>query len=223
MNNSRLISVIVPIYNAEKYIERSIKSILDQTHQNFEIICIDDASTDNSALILSEFARSDGRVKILRNKVNSGISKSLNYGVESAKGDILARMDADDEALPSRLEKQLNYLLENNYDLIGSTVIYITDDGIRIGASKYLNDIEVCSALNWKSTIGHPTWMMRSSVYFNLGGYRDLAPAEDYDFLLRCLKHKLRIGMIAEPLLKFRTQITSGGTALENGLVQINE
>lgn len=220
MKEPHLVSVVVPVFNAESYLRSSIVSICKQTYQNLEIICVDDSSKDTSLSILNDLAKNDRRIKVLSNKVNLGISETLNYGFKFANGSIFVRMDADDEALPNRIESQLNCLIKNNYGLVGSPVIYITEHGDVIGSSRYFNDFQVITGLKWKSTIGHPTWMIRRDVFIKLQGYRNLSPAEDYDFLLRCVKENIKLGMTKQPLLKFRTQSSLGGTAIEQGLVQ---
>jgi glycosyltransferase involved in cell wall biosynthesis len=220
MNSDRLVSVVIPVFNAEDYLAVALSSIQNQTHRNLEIICVDDCSKDASLNILYDFASKDSRFKIYKNKYNLGISQTLNIGFEASTGDVVARMDADDISLPDRIKCQLEFLLRGSFGLIGSTVIYITEDGREIGFSKYYSNTQACKGLKWKSTIGHPTWMLYKKVYRDIGGYRDLEPAEDYDFLIRCVLSDVKIGMISTPLLKFRTRSTSGGTALENGLVQ---
>ena len=105
-----LISVILPVYNCEKYIRDSIQSILDQVFNDFELIIINDGSTDNTFGIIKSF--SDDRI-ILVNQVNHGLTFSLNVGLSLAKGKYIARMDADDISLPDRFKKQVNFLSEN--------------------------------------------------------------------------------------------------------------
>ena len=105
-----LISIIIPVYNTERYLQESVGSILMQTYKSIEIICIDDGSTDNTPTILKSF---ENRIKIITNQKQSGIAYSRNRGIELAQGDFIAFMDADDIAKPGRLEAQLNYLLKN--------------------------------------------------------------------------------------------------------------
>lgn len=215
-----LISVIIPVYNAAQFIEDSIESILNQSYKTLEIICVDDCSTDNSYDLLSKYAEIDSRVVLLQNELNSGISSALNRGISIAKGELIARMDADDISLHHRIEYQYKFLKNNDLDFVGSPVIYIDEKGIEIGQSEYYGTDEVKSFLKYKSTIGHPTWMLYKSTYLKLNCYRNLAPAEDYDFLFRAANCGFKIGMTKTPLLKFRTRMYEGGTALSQGLVQ---
>ena len=116
--DQKLISVIMSVYNGEKYLVQAIDSILNQTYQNFEFIIIDDCSTDNSSHILQEYAQKDSRIKIIKKEKNIGIKgfiKNLNLGISLAKGKYIARMDADDISLPERFQKQVDFL-ENNSD-----------------------------------------------------------------------------------------------------------
>ena len=109
----KLVSVIIPCYNAEKYLRESVESIINQSYPNLEIICIDDCSTDSTLAILEELASRDARVKVLHNSRNMKIASSLNRGLEYSTGEYIARMDADDIALPKRIEKQVDYLEKN--------------------------------------------------------------------------------------------------------------
>ena len=108
--NNPLVSVIIPAYNANGFLSDAINSILNQTYKNLEIIIVDDGSTDETPKILKIFAKKDQRIKIIRNKRNLNIANSLNIGIKSAKGNYIARMDADDISLPHRIKNQMNYL-----------------------------------------------------------------------------------------------------------------
>ncbi|OMH36182.1 glycosyltransferase family 2 protein [Motiliproteus sp. MSK22-1] len=217
---SGLVSVIIPVFNAEKYLIYALNSICCQTYKNLEIICINDGSTDSTEIILRDACRQDKRIILINNENNCGIVYSLNKAVKSARGEFIARMDADDISLPDRIEKQVQYLIDNDLEFVGSPVTYITESGVAFGKSSYYNRKELIEFLCYKSTLGHPTWLLYKYVYDLNDGYRDLAPAEDYDFLLRAANADIRIGMIDIPLVKFRTQLKNGGTALINGLVQ---
>lgn len=220
MSESDLISVIIPVYNASQYLEEAITSIQNQTYSKLEIICVEDCSSDDSLQILNRLAKADNRIRILRNNHNTGIVGALNKAIKNSKGKIIARMDADDVSLPDRIEKQIICMKDGDFSFVGSPVWYISEDGAEMGRSAYFNPTQLVSFLQYKSTLGHPTWMMCRSVYDDLDGYREVAPAEDYDFLLRAVHAKVSLGMTEEPLLKFRTQSRKGGTALTQGLIQ---
>ena len=119
---NELVSIILPVYNAEKTLGRAIKSILNQTYSNWELILIDDGSSDASSNIIKKLK--DSRIKKIFFKTNKGLVKSLNVGIKVSKGKFIARMDADDISLPERLFHQLQFLKKNPlFDLVGSQQI----------------------------------------------------------------------------------------------------
>ena len=109
-----LVSIIMPNYNSENYVKATIQSVLNQTYQNWELLFVDDCSTDNSLEIVKSF--SDDRIKILQNETNSGAAVSRNYALRMAEGKWIAFLDSDDLWIPEKLEKQLTFMVENNYD-----------------------------------------------------------------------------------------------------------
>lgn len=181
-----LISVIIPVYNVEKYIAKALNSICNQTHTNLQIIVVDDCSTDKTYEIVQGIARLDSRILLLKNEVNSRIVKTLNFALTYAKGDFIARMDGDDISAPERLEKQLNFLIENpDYALVGSHVYTIDESDNVIGKLRLpMGHNKVEKVIKYSSPVLH-IWLARSEVYSKLKGYREIPGAEDYDFLLR--------------------------------------
>ena len=115
--NTPLISVIMPVYNSEAYIESSVESILNQSYTNFEFIIIDDASTDKTYDRLLKLIKIDKRIVLVKNKRNEGVTKSLNKALKIAKGKYIIRMDADDWSYPNRFKLQVD-LMENNPDVV---------------------------------------------------------------------------------------------------------
>lgn len=113
MENKGLVSIIMPLYNSEQYISDTIKSVINQTYDNWELIIVDDCSTDKSVEIVKSFK--DKRIRLLHNDKNSGAAISRNYALREAKGDWIAFLDADDQWLPNKLSEQLIFMLENNY------------------------------------------------------------------------------------------------------------
>ncbi|HIF9150948.1 TPA: glycosyltransferase family 2 protein [Photobacterium damselae] len=199
-----LISVIIPAYNVEKYIEEAILSIINQTYKNLEIIIIDDCSTDNTASICKKLILLDGRIKYFSNEVNSGISITLNKGLDIAHGEYILRMDADDISLLNRAEILLNHLIENpDIDIVGSSTITIDSDGNEIG--KYItfeNHKDLVNTLKYASPLLH-IWLCKKSLYDQVGYYR-YPPVEDYDFILRCVKVGAKLSNIPDCLYKVR-------------------
>lgn len=108
-----LLSVVMPVYNGEKYLSQAIESVLNQTYKNFELIVIDDGSKDDSVRIIKQFQKNDRRIVLLVNEKNRGISNAMNRGIKSAKGEIIALAHGDDICLPNRFAKQLDYLFKH--------------------------------------------------------------------------------------------------------------
>ena len=131
----------MPVYNAEKYLVESIESILNQSLKNFEFIIINDGSKDKSLGIIKKYAKKDKRIILLNNSRNLGLQKTLNKGLEVARGKYVARMDADDISLPKRLEIQFNYMEDHlEIFLVGSSAIVIDGNGNRLGIFKKFNN-----------------------------------------------------------------------------------
>ena len=123
-----LVSVIIPCYNAEKTIEKALDSIINQTYRNLEIITIDDGSTDRTPGILNSYSARDKRVKVVRNERNIKLIETLNKGIGLASGEYIVRMDADDIAVPERIEKEFHFLKEGNYDLVSGGIKFFRDE-----------------------------------------------------------------------------------------------
>lgn len=136
--NKLLVSVLLPVYNAQEFISASVESILRQTYTNFELIIVDDGSTDDSLCLLNHFAKIDKRIKLFSHPVNQGVSQTMKIAIQKARGDYLARMDADDIALPNRLEKQVRYLNSHPDTIaIGGQCVLIDEHNNCIGQKKF--------------------------------------------------------------------------------------
>ncbi|WP_440956349.1 glycosyltransferase family 2 protein [Methanosarcina sp. Mfa9] len=197
------ISIIMSVYNGENYLDESIQSILTQTFRDFEFIIINDCSTDNSLHIIEEYLEKDDRIFLINNKVNLGLTKSLNLGIKRAKGKYIARIDADDIALLERLKIQYDYL-EKNRDvfLVGSGAYYVDENGKIITTSKPLTKtMDIEKKLSILNCLHHPTIMFRHEGFM----YREkFVYAQDYDFYLRLLSSKKNMSNISEPLINYR-------------------
>lgn len=133
-----LVSVVMPVYNAEKYLSIAINSVLKQTFKDFEFIIVDDASTDGSLKIIEQFARRSRRIKVLRNERRMGVSITVKRAIDEAKGNFIARMDADDVCFPKRFEKQLAYLKSNPKTVaVGTQCLLIDSRGRTIGEKTF--------------------------------------------------------------------------------------
>jgi glycosyltransferase involved in cell wall biosynthesis len=202
----------MPVYNGERYLREAIDSILSQSYANFELIIVDDGSTDGSLSILREYEKKDARVKAI-SRPNTGIVGALNDAIAASGGEYLARMDADDVALPNRFDVQVRYLDEHpEVVMLGSRVIMIDADGWDIGdmVSVGHGHQEIDDALlggGWP--IVHPTVVMRREAVEKVGRYHEgTFPNEDHDLFLR-LAEIGQLDNLREPLLKYRRHMQS--------------
>lgn len=209
--NKPLVSVVISIYNAETYIAQAIESILSQTLQNFELILIDDASTDNTLQIINSFKKKDKRIKVIRNKKNLHMAESLNLAIDQAKSDIIARMDQDDISLPKRLEIQYEFLKSHpDIAIVGNDIIVIDERNTTVGKRIYPITSDQLKKIMFRySPFAHPTVMFRKDAYLKTGRYDGTKyPCEDIDFWFR-LGRKYKFASIPMPLLKYRLIPTS--------------
>ena len=182
------VSVLMPALNAERYISSAIESILGQTFTDFELIVIDDGSTDRTGEIAGCFAKHDSRVSLVTFDQNRGIASALNEGIDVARGQYIARMDADDWSFPCRLERQIDFLDDNkDVDLCGSAIEVCDSDMNPINLRTYpRTDAEIRRRLFRYSPFAHPAIVYRTGAARAVGGYNTaLSPADDYDFYLR--------------------------------------
>lgn len=216
-----LISVVLPAYNAEKYISLAVNSILKQEMNKFELIIINDGSTDRTIKILEEFSRLDSRILVV-NRENKGLVYSLNEGIKLAQTNIIARMDADDIAMPERFGEQMAYL-DSHPDCVcvGSDIEIMDDQGRKLVVWKqYKSDADIQrGALQGHCTICHPSAMFRKSAFDLCGGYRqDMYLAEDLDLWLR-LGEIGELANVDQMLLRYRMLPQSiSGLAAKDGL-----
>ena len=214
-----LISVLIPVYNVEAFVEEAILSICNQTYKNIEIIVIDDCSTDNTYNIVSELIATDPRIRLYKNDKNSKIVKTLNFAFKQAKGEFIARMDGDDISAPERLEKQLQYLLINpQYYLVGCHVSIIDTNNRVIGKQEMpINNNIINKTIKYTSPVLH-IWLAKREVYNQLNGYREIPGAEDYDFLLRM--HSLGLLFTNLDSYEYSVRIREGNTTSTIGFNQ---
>lgn len=204
MKRNVLVSVVLPVYNAEKFICAAINSVLEQTYSSFELIIINDGSQDDSLKKINEF--NDPRIVVI-NQANKGLIASLNYGISLAKGMYIARMDADDILLPLRFEKQVEYLEANlDYGVVGTSGVFIQDDIIVGDFEKPISDIDIKCSLFIDSPMIHPSVMIR----------KDLMPIYDSEFyqvedyaLWVKLSKQTKFYNLPDKLIKYRLLETS--------------
>lgn len=182
------VSIVMATYNCSQTLRRSIDSILTQTYTDWEFIICDDCSTDDSYSILLQYADIyPEKFKILKNTSNSKLSYSLNRCLEIAEGEYVARMDGDDESVPQRLEKQVQFLDEHpEFDVVGTAMIPFDENGHK--PVRYAKKIPNSRDMLNRSPFFHATIMMRKSAYQKVGGYtvsRRTVRAQDYDMWFR--------------------------------------
>lgn len=203
-----MISVLMSVYNEKPiYLEKAIKSILNQTYKDIEFIIVLDSPDNNILLnIIQQFSKSDNRIRILINEENIGLALSLNKAIHASNGQYLARMDSDDISKPERLERELKFLTENNFDVIGCVADKIDEEDNVWGVIAPIeNDQKLIRTLLPKQNIIiHPTVLMKADVIKSLNGYRNFPSCQDYDLWLRLLSGNYRIGILNENLFQFR-------------------
>lgn len=207
---SELVSVIMTVYNeTESELREAVESILNQTYDNIELIAILD-NPENEFLynILLEYFEKDSRIKIIKNEKNLGSRKSKNKGIDQANGKYIAILDSDDIAISYRIEKQVTYLKDNEYDMVYSDVLRIDTEGhlLDFRLSKIcVREDKIGKILSHINIIGHSSVMLKKEVCLELGKYRNF-PAEDYDLWLRLVSSGKRIKHIEEPLIYYRVR-----------------
>jgi len=200
------ISVIMGVYNTEKYLKEAIESILSQSLQDFEFIICDDGSLDGSVSIINDYMKKDPRIILIRNDKNRGLAASLNRCLEVASGEYIARMDSDDISVEDRFMKQANFLdLHPEYAIIGGGISLFDHKGIyghRYGKEDFSKE---------QVFIGnffiHPTVMMRRSVLIDVGGYtvdKHTYRTEDYDLWCKIAYHGYKGTNLKDILLLYR-------------------
>lgn len=211
------ISVIMPAYNAEKYIGLAIESIIDQTFTDWELIIVDDGSMDGTWQIINNYAQNDPRIIPLKNEVNLKLAKSLNKGIEVARGKYIARMDADDWSYPQRLMSQFNFMEEHEDVGIVGAAMHICSPSMEILSERHypLNDFDIRKNIFYYNPFCHPVVLIRKDILNKCGLYN---PAynlvDDYELYFRIGEYS-KFANLSEILHKYRlndTSMTSTGT-----------
>ncbi|MCR4313849.1 MAG: glycosyltransferase [Candidatus Uhrbacteria bacterium] len=189
------VSILLSVYNGERFVRDAVLSLLAQTYRDFELLIVDDASTDGAHEILEELAAQDSRIRVLTNSTNLELTKSLNMALRLpldklgvAQDDYVARMDADDIALPDRLEKQIAFLEGHpDIDVVGTAYEWIDEDGQVIGRPHVItNPEDIRRALPRTNPLLHSSVVMRRTALQHASGYDEsYRRAQDYDLWLR--------------------------------------
>lgn len=197
------------VYNGHIKLSETIESVLSQTLNNFEYILIDDGCTDGSCEVLKEYQKKDPRILLIQNEVNIGLAASLNKGILLAKGEYIARMDADDICMPKRLEKQVQFMEQHpNILIIGCNIIHVDDEGNQLREISYAtepNELRWNMLFGNSGVIAHPCALIKAQVFRESGLYKLTRSSQDLELWSRFINHTpLPIYNLQEPLVKCR-------------------
>lgn len=208
MSAASPVTVLMPVRNGMPYLRDAISSVLEQTHTDFELLVVDDGSTDGTAEYLAGIR--DDRLRVVPTR-KSGLVNALNYGLEQAQHELVARMDADDVSAPERLSIQ-TAVMEGDRDLVAVGCCYrIVDEAGAVIVEQHVPSIPSYAErqLYFRDAFAHASMMFRRSAVVGIGGYREIGPCEDYDLWLRLLGLGRVIGACGPPLFTYRV-VSSG-------------
>ncbi|MBX7043070.1 MAG: glycosyltransferase [Ignavibacteria bacterium] len=210
------LTVLMPVYNCEKYVSQAVRSVLNQSLSNFEFLIIDDGSTDKSPEVVKSF--NDERIRII-GKDHTGLADSLNMGLEFAKGEWIARIDADDIAVPKRLELQAEHIAkEPDTDVVAGYSVYFTGDNkIEFAVKPPVSNDEIRKMMDVHNPINHSTVTFRKRSVIDAGGYdAGFGCFEDFELWLR-IRDKVTFSIIPENLAFTRLREGSMTSVAEAG------
>lgn len=213
VNEDSLVSVVMAVYNSERYLSLAIESLLKQTYRNLEILCIDDGSSDRSPEICHDYSRRDSRVVHIRLEANRGLPAALNYGIGMAKGEFVARMDGDDIAMSDRFREQISFLRERpEIDLVGG---YLRAFGAEHRIWRYpWHPTSAKYGLVFKTTMSHPLFFFRRGRWIQEGvSYDEAFPVRQDYMLLADHATKLRFCSVPRVLLRYRVHRNQASSA----------
>jgi glycosyltransferase involved in cell wall biosynthesis len=220
MTRDPRVSVVMSVHNDQNFIAEAITSILSQTFGDFEFIIIDDGSQDSSKAIIESFG--DPRIRLI-SRPNKGLTLSLNEGIEAARGEYIARQDADDISLPERFEQEVDYLdAHPAVGMVGTNYIIIDESGRYLDQTRsFLHPRDLALAEPLSNQFGHGSVMFRRAVLEEVGLYDPRLPkCEDYDLFCR-LTHVTQLANVAQALYKWRRRAT--GLSFRDGDAQITQ
>ncbi len=200
LNEPILLTVLMPVYNASCHLREAMDSVLQQTFTNFELLIVNDGSTDDTVNIIREY--NDPRIRLLENEKNMGISETLNRGIREASSDLIARMDADDICYPDRLQRQYTFMKDNpDCAMVSCYVRIISNDGAFVRQEVH-RDRFLYYTLQFECNIFHPAVMFRRQPVMQVNMY-DRPYAEDYDLFWK-IAAAYKINQIEEVLMDYR-------------------
>lgn len=211
-----MVSVIMPCYNAKHLISQSIDSVLSQTYENWELLITDDCSTDNSVEIVKRYCKMDSRIDLLVSKQNQGIAKTRNLSIERAKGHFIAFLDNDDLWLPNKLEKQVNFMIENGYAFTYTGYELIDNDGASMNKVILTQGVMDYSRYSRNTIIGCGTVMIDRHI---TGDFRmpHNDTSDDMALWLSLMRKGFNAYPLNEVLLKYRITINSASSKKTQG------
>jgi hypothetical protein len=212
------VSVVMAVHNGERFVAEAIESLRVQTFRDFELVVVDDGSTDATPRIVEGLASDDDRIR-LHSQANTGYPEALNVGWRLARGEYVAILDADDLAEPGRLERQLAYLDEHpEVGVVGGSLLLVTGDGRPFYVATYPTEAaDVLAGLRTHCPVGHTAVLMRRAILEEVGGYRSSIPvAEDYDLWLR-VSERYPIVNLRDIVGRYRIHGTNESHAIRTG------
>lgn len=207
-----LVSVIIPVKNAGEFVGAAIQSIIDQTYKNWEMVVVDDGSTDETGKILKKFAKKDKRITIITHKESKGIGASLNRALTKTKGKYIARMDGDDISLSNRLATQVSILQKHPQIVaVGGQAEMIDGEGEIFAYKHFPTDAKTLrDMIMWMVPIQHPVMMAKAEVYKKCRYDETFITAEDVELFMQLLQYG-ELGNVPQVVYKYRKADTSNG------------
>ncbi len=206
--HTALVTVLMPCYNALPYLHEALNSIIDQTYQNLEILCINDGSTDSTGVVLNEYAAKDSRIKVIHNEQNIKLIGTLNKGIQLAKGEFIARMDSDDISVKNRIEKLLDFLKSTNSDVVSCNFDVINEKSKKIKANllRAYSHQEILSSSFLFTPILHAGLLAKRDVFlqFSYSYESSSLHVEDYELWCRMLRNGVKFQNSSEVLYYVR-------------------
>ena len=203
MNSNPMISLVMPVYNGEKFLKEAMESILNQTYKDFEFLIVYDESTDGTLSIIQKFQEQDTRV-VLINGDKEGISGALNKGIKKSRGKYIARLDADDISLPTRFEKQINHMEIFKLDICGGHSLLIDSDGKINGIGMVPRSHDLCGlSMMFMVPFAHSSVMILKSFLID-SSLKYIGKYEDFDLWARMFSAGAKFGNVDDVVVRYR-------------------
>lgn len=202
------VTVLMAVHNGAGTVSAAVQSILAQTYSNWELLIVDDGSSDDTPLILQSFAEQDERIHVISNSTNRGLPSSLNIGWKRSRSKLIARMDADDFSFPERLQRQVQFMNAHpEVAVLGTGAELIDEEGKSLGrATRPEQHEQLVAEILSNTPFIHPSVMVRREFYQTLGGYDErFRQGQDRDLWIRG-RHQFRFHNLAEPLIRYRVR-----------------